>query len=507
MFEDACRDDRAHARQRAGDVLGGLAPVDTDFLFTDLDRVPAQRRDRDLDRDTRPRRRLLEQCGHALPGEHGRYRRRRRLPREGLVEEPRQAGRIQVVDFEETTGHDSPLVAFSTSASTATASSISASDTSNGGARRSALAGHRVHDQAGFHAALRDILGVDPGRELGREQETEAAHRNDTGHLLQRLGEPDARSIGAGRDLFAFHHVEHRERGARGERLAAERRGVIARLERGRDLGARPARADRHAVAERLGQRDDVGPDPAVLEAEPPTRATETGLDLVDDEQGLALVAQPAHGLQVLGCRGVHAAFALHRFEHHRGDAIVERVRERVDVLELHLPEAARKRLERLLLLRLARGGERRERAAVERAVRGDHVVPLGTAVALPVAAGELDRALVGLRTRVGEEHASAATEQRVEARTEPRLQVVVIEVRDVQQRLRLVRDRGGDLRVGMSERRDREPGEEVEVRGGRRNRKSNVPSPRTNDTGNRPYVCMTCSASSAWTSASESIA
>ena len=48
-----------------------------------------------------------------------------------------------------------------------------------------------------------------------------------------------------------------------------------------------------------------------------------------------------------------------------------------------------------------------------------DHVVALGPAVRLAVAARELDRALVGLGARVGEEHAPAAAEQRVEARRE----------------------------------------------------------------------------------------
>ena len=77
-----------------------------------------------------------------------------------------------------------------------------------------------------------------------------------------------------------------------------------------------------------------------MLEAEPLPGAAEPGLHLVDDQQRFALVAQPAHAVQVLGRRGVHAALALHRFEQHRGDAVVDRGRERVEVVERDLAEA-----------------------------------------------------------------------------------------------------------------------------------------------------------------------
>ena len=201
-----------------------------------------------------------------------------------------------------------------------------------------------------------------------------------------------------------------------------------------------------------------------MLEREPRAGAPEAALHLVDDQQRLALVAQPADTLQVRGRRGHDAALALHRFEHDGRDTVVERGGERVEVVERNLPEPARQRLERLLLLGLAGRRERGERAAVERAVRADHVVPLGTTVLLAVTPRELDRALVRLGAGVGEEHASVAAEQRVEALGDARLHVVVIEVRDVQQRARLLGDRVGDFGVRVAERRDREPAEEVEV-------------------------------------------
>ena len=266
-------------------------------------------------------------------------------------------------------------------------------------------------------------------------------------------------------NVLGLHHLEHRERGARGERLAAEGGGVVAGLERGRDLLARPTRADRHAVAERLGHGDDVGAHTVgVLEPEPLARAAEPGLHLVDDQQRLALVAERTHRREVAVGRGDHTALALDRLEHHRADALVHRRRERVEVAELDLAEADRQRLEHFLLLRLAGGGERGERAAVERAVGGDHVEALGPTVSLPVATRELDRALVRLGTGVGEEHATVTAEQRVEPGRHLRLHVVVVEVRHVEERARLVGERVGNRRMRVTERRDREAAEEVEV-------------------------------------------
>ena len=76
----------------------------------------------------------------------------------------------------------------------------------------------------------------------------------------------------------------------------------------------------------------------------------------------------------------------------------------------------------------------------------------LATAVRLAVAAGELDRALVGLAAGVGEEHAAPTPQQLVETGRERRLRLVVVEVRDVQERARLRRERIGHDRVGVTE-------------------------------------------------------
>src|SRR4051794_32542092 len=103
---------------------------------------------------------------------------------------------------------------------------------------------------------------------------------------------------------------------------------------------------------------------------------------------------------------------------------------------------------------------ERGQRAPVERAVRAhDHVLPPATALA-----GQLDGALVRLGAAVAEEHESSATEELVERGGHLLLGHGAVEVRHVQQRAGLLVDRIGDDRVGMTETRDGETRQEVEV-------------------------------------------
>ena len=128
--------------------------------------------------------------------------------------------------------------------------------------------------------------------------------------------------------------------------------------------------------------------------------ASEPGLDLVDHHQGADLVAQLADPAEVLVARRVHATLALDRLDQHGGDRTVDRGPHRIEVAPRHVTEPFGHRLERLVFGRLAGGRERRQGASVEAAERADHRV---TAPAT-VLAGQLDRALDRLGTRVREE-------------------------------------------------------------------------------------------------------
>ena len=180
---------------------------------------------------------------------------------------------------------------------------------------------------------------------------------------------------GTCRDVLLLHHRQHRPGGGSGQRLAAERGGVVARLEGGGDVRPGPAGADGDAVAERLGHRDDVRLDAHVLEGEPPTGAAEPGLHLVDHEQGAPLVAQAADPLQVRRGGRLHATLALHRLEQHGRHRGAESGVEGVEVVPGGVPEALGQGLERLVLGRLPGGVEGGEGAAVEAAEGADHDV------------------------------------------------------------------------------------------------------------------------------------
>src|SRR5207244_2183215 len=81
--------------------------------------------------------------------------------------------------------------------------------------------------------------------------------------------------------------------GRAGERIAAEGRAVVARLEHGDPILGH-AGPDRHAAAEPLGQREDVRLDAVVLVAHELAGPPDPGLNLVEDQQGAALVTEPA---------------------------------------------------------------------------------------------------------------------------------------------------------------------------------------------------------------------
>ena len=89
-------------------------------------------------------------------------------------------------------------------------------------------------------------------------------------------------------DLF-----EHRKTRRAHQRIAVERAALIAMLEAGRMLG-RQQGCERHAAADALAERHDVGLDPGMLVVEQFAGAAHAGLDLVDDQQQAVLFRQRA---------------------------------------------------------------------------------------------------------------------------------------------------------------------------------------------------------------------
>ena len=83
-----------------------------------------------------------------------------------------------------------------------------------------------------------------------------------------------------------------------------------------------------------------------------------------------------------------------------------DRVAHRVHVVERHVVEAFDHRAEAFQVVRVAGGGERGQRAAVERALEADEAEAFRLAAVRHRAAHHLDHALVRLGARVAEEHA-----------------------------------------------------------------------------------------------------
>jgi hypothetical protein len=98
-----------------------------------------------------------------------------------------------------------------------------------------------------------------------------------------------------------------------------------------------------------------------------------------------------------------------------------------------------------------------------EGVLHGDVADALLLAQRVPVAPCELQVGLVGLGAAVAEEHA-LQTRQLCQPFSGLRLERVVIQIRRMQQRRCLLADDGGEPRVGVAERRDTDPRQQVEV-------------------------------------------
>ena len=201
---------------------------------------------------------------------------------------------------------------------------------------------------------------------------------------------------------------------------------MIARDKGGGDVTASPAGADRHPVAERLRDGDDIRTYRLVLEGEPTAGAPEPGLDLVQHEQDAPLVTQAPHRCEVAGGRDYHACFSFDGLQEDGGDRCWGNgLFEGAEVAVGDATESFWKRAERFVLLRLPGRGERRQGAPVERPQRRDDDVPTRATYS----PGELDCAFVRLCTGVREEHLApcrrAVTDKAVQGTGETLVELV----------------------------------------------------------------------------------
>ena len=114
----------------------------------------------------------------------------------------------------------------------------------------------------------------------------------------------------------------------RRKRVAAEGGAVRAGIENAHQLARRDEGRDRiDAAAERLAEDQPVRPDVLMLMGEPSPGAPETGLDLVEDQQNVVLVADRAQLAQIALGRDDDAGLALDGLDQDRAGVRRDRAR------------------------------------------------------------------------------------------------------------------------------------------------------------------------------------
>ena len=176
----------------------------------------------------------------------------------------------------------------------------------------------------------------------------------------------------------------------------------------------------------------------------------------------MVLVAECADLLEVVVLRRVDAALALDGLEHDGGRLLAHHRLELLDVVVVDVVKAVRQRAEAFVVLRLARRRQRCDRTAVE-AVPGRDDLGFLRVELMRVLARDLDGALIRLSARVAEERLVEAREFD-ELRRCVGLRLRVVEVRAVDELLRLLGDGRDERFVVMAEHVHSDAAEKVEV-------------------------------------------
>ena len=140
-----------------------------------------------------------------------------------------------------------------------------------------------------------------------------------------------------------------------------------------------------------------------MLVGEPAPGPAEPGLDLVEDQEHAARVAQAPELAQISVRRHDDAGLALDRLDQHRAGILGDRGRDRGGVAERHRPEAAGERPEPVAVGGVGGKADDRGGAAVEVLLGHDDLGPVGRDALDPVAPAprRLDRRLDRLRAGV----------------------------------------------------------------------------------------------------------
>ena len=275
-----------------------------------------------------------------------------------------------------------------------------------------------LREQAALHEQLADVApGAERGVDVDSRPESCAADGDDAApeQTLETGVEAHPEQAGAFLRFAGGEHPDHRAADGRGQRVAAEGRAVLARSEDAEDVRVADDRRDGDdAAAERLAEQVEVGHDPDEVAGEGRAGAAEARLDLVGDEQHVALGADRPDRRKVVGRRHEDAGLALDGFDQHGHGVVVDRVGERRGVAVGHGAEARRERAEIVAGVRVVGEAHDGGGAAVEVAGGDDDV---GASVrhalhAVPPGACDLDARLDGLGAGVHRKHHVLAGER-----------------------------------------------------------------------------------------------
>ncbi len=219
--------------------------------------------------------------------------------------------------------------------------------------------------------------------------------------------------------------------------------------------------ADRHARAEALRERDEVGRHADALCERECARPADAGLHLVEDQLDAVLIAQTPQLDEVRVRRNRHPGHALDRLEDNGGDVVIFRqdVGHGIGVAEGH--EMRRRQDVPVGCAEFLDAGRRdaAQRAAVEAAFHRDHACASGRR------ACKFQRRFVGFGARVAEEHvAQTVRRKRCQQLGGGSADWTVHDVRVEEQLRRLFLDGLDHARRAMAQRRHAVAAVKVEV-------------------------------------------
>src|SRR5271165_5801396 len=117
-------------------------------------------------------------------------------------------------------------------------------------------------------------------------------------------------------EALFFHDRQIFQADAAGQRTSAKRCTVLPGGNRGGKMLLGQKRPERQSRGDRLGDGDNIGHYAEALKGENLAGATESALDLVEDERGVVMIRQGAAGQQKFLRTLKDAAFAKNGFEH-----------------------------------------------------------------------------------------------------------------------------------------------------------------------------------------------